>query len=77
MSCLIRVSEFIERVYGSKENGATPPTPQTITGKCRRGELPAELHGEKGKGKRGTWYIDWDIYQKRTGNDLVDRVLEG
>ena len=74
MSCLIRVSEFIKRVYGSQKDGATPPTPQTITRLCRLGELPAELHGEKGK--RGTWYINWEAYQKRTGNDLVDRVLE-
>jgi len=31
MSCLIRVSEFIKRVYGDASDGATPPTPQTIT----------------------------------------------
>lgn len=75
MSCLIRVSEFIERVYGSKENGATPPAPQTITRLCRKGKLPAELHGADGK--RGTWYINWEIYQKLTGDDLVDKVLQG
>jgi len=66
MACLIKVSEFIKRVYGEKYT--TPPTPQTITRSCRRGELPAE---QKGK----LWYIDWDIYQKQTGDDLIDRVL--
>ena len=66
MTCLIKVSEFIKRVYGEK--GSTPPTPQTITRQCRIGELPAE---QKGK----LWYIKWDIYQKQTGNNLVDRVL--
>ena len=53
-------------MYG--QNDSTPPTPQTITRSCRRGELPAE---QKGK----LWYIDWDIYQKQTGDDLIDRVL--
>lgn len=66
MTCLIKVSEFIKRVYGGED--ATPPTPQTITRSCRRGELPAT---QKGK----LWYIDWDIYQKQTGDDLIDRVL--
>lgn len=68
MACLIKVSEFIRRVYGGED--ATPPTPQTITRSCRRGELPAE---QKGK----LWYIDWDMYQKKTGDNLVDRVLQG
>lgn len=72
MPCLIKVSEFITRVYGTEDS--TPPTPQTITRKCRNGELPAELHGE---GKRKTWYIDWKRYQQRTGNDLVDKVIRG
>lgn len=74
MSCLIRVSEFIKRVYGEAENGATPPTPQTITRQCRLGDLPAELIGS---GKRKTWYVKWDIYKKSTGDDLVDKVLKG
>ena len=68
MPCLIKVSEFIKRVYG--EEDSTPPTSQTITRSCRRGELPAE---QKGK----LWYIDWDLYQKKTGNNLVDKVLRG
>ena len=68
MTCLIKVSEFIKRVYG--EHGSTPPTPQTITRSCRRGELPAS---QKGK----LWYIDWGIYQKQTGDNLVDKVLRG
>lgn len=72
MTCLIKVSEFIKRVYGDKD--ATPPAPQTITRQCRLGEIPAEL---KGAGKRKTWYIDWELYLKRTGNELVDRVLRG
>lgn len=67
MACLIKVSEFIKRVYGID---GTPPSPQTITRFCRRGELPAE---QKGK----LWYIDWEMYQKQTGDDLVDRVLRG
>lgn len=46
---------------------AQPPTPQTITRQCRIGELPAE--------QKGKLYIKWDIYQKQTGNNLVDRVL--
>ena len=66
MKCLIKVSEFIKRVYG-KEN-STPPTPQTITRWCRMGLIPAEQIGK-------LWYIKWDIYQKQTGNNLVDRVL--
>ncbi|WP_151822445.1 hypothetical protein [Acinetobacter oleivorans] len=68
MACLIKVSEFIKRVYGGKD--ATPPAPQTITRSCRRGELPAEQIGR-------IWYIDWEIYRKRTGNELIDRVLRG
>lgn len=68
MTCLIKVSEFIRRVYG--EEDSTPPTPQTITRSCRLGELPAT---QKGK----LWYIDWDIYKNQTGDDLVDRVLGG
>lgn len=68
MACLIKVSEFIKRVYGGED--ATPPVPQTITRSCRRGELPAQ---QKGK----LWYIDWDLYQKQTGDDLVDKVLRG
>ncbi|WP_347460957.1 hypothetical protein ABEF79_05855 [Acinetobacter sp. ANC 7454] len=68
MACLIKVSEFIKRVYGEGE--ATPPTPQTITRQCRKGLIPAE---QKGK----LWYVKWDVYQKQTGDDLVDRVLRG
>ncbi|MCH7294128.1 hypothetical protein [Acinetobacter higginsii] len=74
MSCLIRVSEFIKRVYGDASDGATPPTPQTITRQCRLGELPAE---QLGSGKRKNWYINWDIYNKKTGDDLVNKVLQG
>lgn len=66
MACLIKVSEFIKRVYGEKDS--TPPTPQTITRQCRLGLIPAEQIGK-------LWYIKWDIYQKRTGDHLVDRVL--
>lgn len=76
MSCLIRVSEFIKRVYGDASEGATPPTPQTITRKCRIGKLPAELHGAE-DGKRGTWYINWEAYEKQTGDELVNKVLQG
>ncbi|MEB3754892.1 hypothetical protein [Acinetobacter sp. MD2(2019)] len=66
MTCLIKVSEFIKRVYG--EEDSTPPTPQTITRSCRLGELPARQI-------KRTWYIDWESYQRRTGDDLVDKVL--
>lgn len=69
MACLIKVSEFIKRVYGNNVD-ATPPTPQTITRYCRNGELPAE---QKGK----LWYIKWDVYQQQTGDNLVDSVLRG
>lgn len=69
-----KVSEFIRRVYGTEGATPTPPPPQTITHQCRLGEIPAEL---KGAGKRKTWYIDWEIYQKKTGDHLVDRILEG
>ncbi|CAM4295747.1 hypothetical protein [Acinetobacter pragensis] len=65
-ACLIKVSEFIKRVYGEHE--ATPPTRQTIVRQCRLGLIPAE---QKGK----LWYIKWNIYQKQTGDDLVDKVL--
>ncbi|MEN8282581.1 hypothetical protein [Acinetobacter gerneri] len=67
MACLIKVSEFIKRVWGED---STPPTPQTITRSCRRGELPAEQIGK-------LWYIDWNLYQKQTGDDLVQQVLRG
>lgn len=67
MACLIKIKEFIIRVYGID---GTPPTPQTITRSCRRGELPAEQKGR-------LWYIRWDIYQKQTGENLVDKVLRG
>lgn len=70
MTCLIKVSEFIKRVWG--EDG-TPPAPQTITRMCRRGELPAE---QKGFGHRKTWYVNWSAYIKLTGDDLVDKVLK-
>lgn len=65
--CLITVGEFIKRVYGELENGATPPSQQTITRKCRLGLLPAV--------KDGVWFINWTAYQKMTGNNLVDKVL--
>ena len=66
MACLIKISEFIKGVYGAED--ATPPTPQTITRQCRKGMLK-----KKKKGKM--WYVKWDVYQERTGNHLVDRVL--
>lgn len=68
MTCLIKVSEFIKRVYG--EHDSTPPTPQTITRMCRLGELPAIQ-------QKKLWFIDWEVYQKQTGDDLVDMVLRG
>ena len=64
-ACLVKVSEFIKRVYG--EDG-TPPARQTIVRQCQLGRLPAE---QKGK----LWYINWNVYQKQSGNDLVDKVL--
>lgn len=66
--CLIPISEYIKRKYGTVEGGAKPPCVQTIRNRCISGVLPAVLDG-------GKWYIKWDIEQKRTGNDLVDRVL--
>lgn len=68
MACLIKVSEFIKRVYGDVDTDATPPTPQTITRMCRLGELPAVQ-------QKKLWYIKWDVYKKQTGDDLVDHVL--
>lgn len=68
MTCLIKVSEFINRAYGTAKDGATPPTPQTIRNQCMAGDLPAEKRGK-------LWYINWDIYQNQTGDDLVDSVL--
>lgn len=68
MTCFIKISEFIKRAYGSKEKGATPPTPQTIRRHCDLGWLPAEYRG-------GLWYIDWEAYQNQTGDNLVDAVL--
>ncbi|WP_407410050.1 hypothetical protein [Acinetobacter sp.] len=67
MTCLIKVSEFIKRVYG--EDG-TPPARQTITRWCIDGQLPAHKRGK-------LWFIDWNAYQKQTGDNLVDRVLRG
>jgi hypothetical protein len=68
MTCMIKVSEFIRRVYGTKADGATPPTPQTVRNQCARGDIPAEQRGK-------LWYIDFDAYQNKTGDDLVDSVL--
>lgn len=70
MACKIKISEYIRRKYGTKKDGATPPTPQTIRRRCMNGELPAVLDG-------GLWMIDWDACQKMTGDDLVDNVLMG
>jgi len=65
MTCLVKVSEFIKRVYGDQ---GSPPARQTIVRQCKLGKLPAEQKGN-------LWYIKWDIYQKQTGDDLVDKVL--
>lgn len=66
--CLIPISEYIKRKYGTVEGGAKPPCAQTIRNRCAAGTLPAILDD-------GKWYIYWNLEQKRTGNDLVDRVL--
>ena len=66
--CLIPISEYIKRKYGTVEGGAKPPTSQTIRRRCASGKIAAILDD-------GKWYIDWNKEQKRTGNDLVDRVL--
>lgn len=66
--CLIPISEYIKRKYGTVEGGAKPPTSQTIRRRCASGKLAAVLD-------EGKWYIDWSLEKKRTGNDLVDRVL--
>ena len=65
MACLIKISEYIRRVYG--DHGSHPAR-QTIVRQCKLGKLPAEQKGN-------LWYIKWDIYQKQTGDDLVDKVL--
>ncbi|AYA04598.1 hypothetical protein BEN74_18615 [Acinetobacter sp. WCHAc010034] len=65
MTCLVKVSEFIKRVYGDQ---GSQPARQTIVRQCKLGKLPAEQKGN-------LWYIKWDIYQKQTGDDLVDKVL--
>ena len=62
---LINVEEFQLRVWG--KNG-TPPTKQAIRNMMRREEVPGVKIGR-------LWYIDWKLYQKLTGDDLVDQVL--
>ena len=52
-------------MYGDQ---GSHPARQTIVRQCKLGQLPAEQKGN-------LWYIKWDIYQKQTGNDLVDKVL--
>lgn len=66
--CKLKVSEFIRREYGTKENGATPPSNQTIRRRCENGELPAERDGK-------LWYINYTAYKNMTGDNLVDSVL--
>lgn len=64
---LIDISEFTNRVWGPK---GTPPTDQAIRNMVRRDELPGRKIGRK-------WYIDWKLYQMNTGDNLVDKVLNG
>ena len=66
--CLITLSEFSRRVYGKVEDGATPPCRQTLAKRCHRKQLPAQFID-------GMWYVDWNAYQKLTGNALVNKIL--
>ncbi len=65
MSELIKISEFQRRVWGEK---GTPLTRQTIRNQLQHDVLPGEQIGR-------LWYVDWEAYQRMTGNELADRVL--
>ncbi len=65
MKELIKISEFQKRVWG--ENG-TPLTPQAIRDQLVRDVLPGKQIGR-------LWFIDWQAYQRQTGNALADSVL--
>lgn len=62
---LIKISEFQLRVWG--ENG-TPLTRHTIRNQLQNDVLPGKQIGK-------LWFVDWTAYQRMTGNDLADRVL--
>ncbi|MZR63813.1 hypothetical protein [Alcanivorax sp. DP30] len=65
MSEMIKIREFKRRVWGA--NG-TPLTNQAIRDQIQRDVLPGAQIGR-------LWFIDWDAYQKQTGNALADAVL--
>ncbi|MCX4025145.1 helix-turn-helix domain-containing protein [Endozoicomonas sp. SM1973] len=46
------------------------PSISTVNRLCREGKLPATKIGN-------TWYIEADIEKSMTGNELVDKVLNG
>jgi len=62
---MIRIREFQRRVWGDK---GTPLTSQAIRNQIRCGRLPGEAIGR-------LYFIDWTAYSHRTGDHLVDRVL--
>ena len=64
---LIKISEFQRRHWG--DNG-TPPCSQAIRNHIRNGKLPGEQIGK-------LWYVDWAVFTKSAGNDLVAMVLKG
>ena len=68
MTCLIKLSEYSDRVYGKVAEGATPPTRQSLARKCRNNLIPAKYID-------GRWYVDWDAHLRLTENKLVNRVL--
>ncbi|MNN36676.1 hypothetical protein D3C81_1505800 [compost metagenome] len=64
---LIKISEFAKRRWGV--NG-TPPCSQAIRNQLKNGRIPGEQIGK-------LWYVDWSVYSKAAGNDLVSMVLKG
>lgn len=62
---LIKIKAFQTRVFGEE---GTPPCSQTIRRHLMSGAIPGKLVG-------GLWFVDWIAYQRMTGNDLVDSVL--
>lgn len=63
MKKLMPLEEWREKRF------TTPPSMQTVRRWANNGDIP----GAKKLG--GSWFIDIDVEENTTGNDLVDQVL--
>lgn len=63
---LIKIAEFQRRVWGAC---GTPLCSQAIRNALKRGDIPGEQIGK-------LWFVNWTIYTRLTGDELVDRVLK-